>query len=60
MGYDDLKVVEAALFLHSVTEGRPYGAEVVDAVRAAAVLDAMAESASSGAWVAPVEHAVPG
>jgi predicted dehydrogenase len=53
MGYDDLKVVEAALFLRSIAEGRPYGADVTDAVRAAAVLDAMAESAATGAWVTP-------
>ena len=53
MGYDDLKVVEAALFLRSIVEGRPHGAEVTDAVRAASVLDAMAASAASGAWVTP-------
>jgi len=51
MGYDDLKVVEAALFLRSIAEGRSYGAQVSDAVRVATVLDAMAESARSGAWV---------
>ncbi|MFG2883478.1 Gfo/Idh/MocA family protein [Streptomyces sp. NPDC048297] len=51
MGYDDLKVVEAARFLRSIAEGRPYGATLADAVRSAAVLDAMAESAERGAWV---------
>jgi predicted dehydrogenase len=56
MGYDDLKVVEASLFLRSIAEDRPHGAEVTDAVRAAAVLDAMAESAATGRWVTPAEH----
>ncbi|GHA07551.1 Gfo/Idh/MocA family protein [Streptomyces echinoruber] len=51
MGYDDLKVIEAHRFLRSVAEGRPYGATLPDAVRSAAVLDAMARSARSGAWV---------
>ncbi|MGW0332835.1 Gfo/Idh/MocA family protein [Streptomyces sp. NPDC003011] len=51
MGYDDLKVIEAYRFLRSIAEGEPYGATVADAVRSAAVLDAMARSAESGAWV---------
>lgn len=51
MGYDDLKVVEAYRFLRSVAEGTPYGATLRDAVRSAVVLDAMARSAESGAWV---------
>ncbi|MEV5310922.1 Gfo/Idh/MocA family oxidoreductase [Streptomyces sp. NPDC052610] len=51
MGYDDLKVVEAYRFLRSVAEGRPHGTTLTDAVRGAAVLDAMARSAQSGAWV---------
>ncbi|CAM5312706.1 Gfo/Idh/MocA family protein [Streptomyces griseorubiginosus] len=51
MGYDDLKVVEAYRFLRSVAEGTPYGATLTDAVHSAAVLDAMARSAESGAWV---------
>ncbi|MFI5856310.1 Gfo/Idh/MocA family protein [Streptomyces parvulus] len=53
MGYDDLKVVEAYRFLRSVAEGVPYGATLPDAVHSAAVLDAMARSALSGAWVTP-------
>ncbi|MFI9611601.1 Gfo/Idh/MocA family protein [Streptomyces sp. NPDC052023] len=52
MGYDDLKVIEAYRFLRSITEGTPYGATLRDAVRSAVVLDAMARSAASGAWVA--------
>lgn len=51
MGYDDLKVIEAYRFLRSVAEGKPHGATLQDAVRSAAVLDAMARSAQSGAWV---------
>lgn len=51
MGYDDLKVVEAHTFLRSIADNRPYGATLVDAVRSATVLDAMARSAASGAWV---------
>ncbi|WP_030682414.1 Gfo/Idh/MocA family protein [Streptomyces cellulosae] len=51
MGYDDLKVVEAHRFLRSVAEGVPYGATLADAVHSAAVLEAMARSAESGAWV---------
>jgi predicted dehydrogenase len=52
MGYDDLKVIEAHHFLRSIAEDKPYGATLDDAVRSAIVLDAMAESATRGAWVA--------
>ncbi|KMS76250.1 myo-inositol 2-dehydrogenase [Streptomyces viridochromogenes] len=55
MGYDDLKVVEAYRFLRSVAEGTPRGATLDDAVRSAAVLDAMVRSAESGAWADVVE-----
>lgn len=51
MGYDDLKVIEAYRFLRSVAEGVAYGATAADAVHSAVVLDAMARSAESGAWV---------
>ncbi|WP_395728825.1 Gfo/Idh/MocA family protein [Nakamurella sp.] len=51
MGYDDLKVVEAARFVRSIAEKQPYGATLTDAVRSAQALDAMVESASSGRWV---------
>ncbi|MFD5837271.1 Gfo/Idh/MocA family protein [Streptomyces collinus] len=50
MGYDDLKVIEAYRFLTSVAEGSAHGATLMDAVHSAAALDAMARSASSGAW----------
>ncbi|MFE5812117.1 Gfo/Idh/MocA family protein [Streptomyces sp. NPDC056479] len=52
MGYDDLKVVEAYRFLRSIAAGTSHGATLADAVHSAAVLDAMARSAESGAWVA--------
>ncbi|MEU6810143.1 Gfo/Idh/MocA family oxidoreductase [Streptomyces sp. NPDC046831] len=51
MGYDDLKVIEAGRFLRSIAEGIPYGATLQDAVRSAAVLDAMARSSQSETWV---------
>ncbi|MFK4869560.1 Gfo/Idh/MocA family protein [Streptomyces sp. CSMPJR101] len=51
MGYDDLKVVEGYRFLRSIAEDRPCGATLADAVRSAAVLDAMVRSADSGSWV---------
>jgi predicted dehydrogenase len=51
MGYDDLKVIEAYNFLRSIASGSPYGTTLADAVRSAAVLDAMAESVQSGNWV---------
>ncbi|WIM96962.1 Gfo/Idh/MocA family oxidoreductase [Actinoplanes oblitus] len=41
MSYDDLKVIEAALFLRSITEGNPHGATLHDAIRAAEVLEAV-------------------
>src|SRR4051794_15722347 len=50
MGYDDLKVIEAALFLRSITEGHPHGAGLPDAVRCAELLEVMARSAASGSW----------
>ncbi|MFG1996747.1 Gfo/Idh/MocA family protein [Actinoplanes sp. NPDC048988] len=51
MGYDDLKVIEAARFLRSIAEGKPYGATLKDAIRSAEALDAMERSAATGAWV---------
>jgi predicted dehydrogenase len=51
MGYDDLKVIEAANFLRSIAEGRPHGAVLDDAVASAVVLDAMSRSALTRSWV---------
>ena len=51
MGYDDLKVIEAARFLRSIAEGVPYGATLDDAIRSAEALDAMTRAAATGGWV---------
>jgi predicted dehydrogenase len=53
MGYDDLKVIEAARFLRSIDEGANavHGATIDDAVHSAFVLDAVTESVRTGAWV---------
>lgn len=51
MGYDDLKVIEAAAFLESITDGKSHGAGIDDAVRSARILDAMVESAAGRGWV---------
>ena len=51
MGYDDLKVIEAARFVRSIAEGTPHGPTAADAVAAARVLDAIVRSAASGTWV---------
>ncbi|MGW2418896.1 Gfo/Idh/MocA family protein [Streptomyces sp. NPDC001709] len=51
MGYDDLKVIEAYRFVRSVAEGVAYGTTLADAVRCAALLDAMVRSAQRGTWV---------
>src|SRR5204863_213025 len=50
MGYDDLKVIEAHLFLESIFDGvqREPGVREIDA--AARVIDAMVRSAESGSW----------
>lgn len=51
LSYDDLKVVEAERFLRAIDTGRSVGASIDDAVAAAVVLDAVAESARTGRWV---------
>jgi predicted dehydrogenase len=50
MGYDELKVIEAQRFLHSIESGSPVGATIWDAVAAAQVIEAITESARSGSW----------
>ena len=50
MSFDDLKVIEAWQFFRSISERRPCGAVLADAVEAAAVLDAITRSAREGAW----------
>ena len=54
MGYDDLKVIEAARFLRAVLERDTSGAAhctVADAHAAAEVVQAAVDSAASGSWV---------
>lgn len=51
MGYDDLKVIEAHHLVESIATGTPRGATIEDAVRAAQLVDALAESAESRRWV---------
>jgi predicted dehydrogenase len=50
MSYDDLKVIEAAGFFASITDGKPHGATVEDAVASAQILEAMTRSAQTGRW----------
>ena len=51
MSYDDLKVVEAHRLVRSIARGTPEGATITDALRAARLVDAMAESARERRWV---------
>lgn len=51
MSYDDLKVIEARRLLDSIADGTPRGATIHDAVRAAEIVDAMAESIKHRKWV---------
>ncbi|MHB1988217.1 MAG: Gfo/Idh/MocA family protein [Acidimicrobiales bacterium] len=50
MSYDDLKVVEAELYLKSIATGEQVGASVADALRAAEVLEAAERAAVSATW----------
>jgi predicted dehydrogenase len=50
MGYDDLKVIEAALFLDSIATGEQAEPGVREALAAARVIAAMERSSASGAW----------
>ncbi|GAA3556993.1 Gfo/Idh/MocA family oxidoreductase [Microlunatus spumicola] len=51
MSYDDLKVVEAHRLVRSIASGTPVGATITDALAAARLVDAMAESARERRWV---------
>jgi predicted dehydrogenase len=51
MGYDDLKVIEAARFLTAATGGPATSSNIHDAVASARALDAAEASAASGNWV---------
>jgi predicted dehydrogenase len=50
MGFDDLKIIEASLFLRSIAEGVQYGPSVLDGRAAAAVVAAAERSAWTGQW----------
>lgn len=50
MGYDDLKTIEAQLFVRSIVTGESAGATVADALSAARVVQAMHVSSKSGRW----------
>jgi predicted dehydrogenase len=50
MGYADLKVVEAYLFLQSILDGRQREPGVREMLATAEVLDAMQRSSASGSW----------
>jgi predicted dehydrogenase len=60
MGYDDLKVVEAATFLSSVVDGEQREPGIREALAAAEVVAAMARSSSTGAWEPAGDVAPPG
>nr|WP_045250493.1 Gfo/Idh/MocA family oxidoreductase [Microbacterium azadirachtae] len=51
MGFDDLKTIEAALFLRSVAEGRQVAPSAADGWAAAEMVDAALHSAETRAWV---------
>ena len=51
MGYDDLKVMEAHQLVQSIATGQAHGATVEDALSAAEIIEAMAESARNRGWV---------
>jgi predicted dehydrogenase len=53
MGYDDLKVIEAARFVRSIVDGKSHGATIDDAVAAADIVAAMQVSVREGRWVEP-------
>lgn len=59
MGFDDLKTIEASLFLRSVIDGKQAAPSAADAWRAAEVVRAALASATDGAWhdVRPVPPA---
>jgi predicted dehydrogenase len=59
MSYDDLKVVEAHRLVRSIASGTPEGATITDALRAARLVDAMADSARERRWVDTSAIAVP-
>ena len=51
IGFNDLKTIEAALFLRSVAEGRQIAPSVADGWSASELVDASLESSRTGSWV---------
>lgn len=51
MGFDDLKTIEASLFLRSLAEGRQLAPSAADGWATAEVADAALESARTGTWI---------
>ncbi|MFB7842688.1 Gfo/Idh/MocA family protein [Microbacterium sp. NPDC056052] len=51
MGFDDLKTIEASLFLQSVAEGRQIAPSAADGWAAAEITDAALRSAETHQWV---------
>ncbi|MGC5224547.1 Gfo/Idh/MocA family protein [Micromonospora sp. DT81.3] len=51
MGFDDLKTIEASLFLRSIAEGRQLAPSAADGWATAEVADAALQSARTGSWV---------
>ena len=56
MGFDDMKAIEASLFIKGILDGKQYGPSAADGWNTAEVDDAIIASAADGAWhdVAPV------
>jgi predicted dehydrogenase len=50
MGFDDLKTIEAGLFLESVASGKQLAPSAADGWSAACLADAAEQSAADGAW----------
>jgi len=50
MSYDDLKVIEASIFLQSVADGRQRPPGVAEMLEAARVAEAITRSSETGAW----------
>lgn len=51
MSFDDLKVIECSRLLRSIATGQPVGATIADALVAAEIVDALAESLQQRRWV---------
>lgn len=55
LSFDDLKTIEAKLFLESIATGRQLAPSVADALVAAGIASAAEASASDGTWHRVVE-----